>query len=79
MICINIQPLEGNMIAPPLVLNKDYGKPQVIHTCDCGQDHYDVGLKSTVTFVRCYKCKKELPLGHIVWWTHPSRFEHKAQ
>jgi hypothetical protein len=70
----NIKPLEGNHIAPPLEMDKVYDNKEVF-TCDCGQEHYDVGLTSIYNYVTCYKCKKELPKGHTIHWCHPSRFE----
>lgn len=77
MICINIDPLEGNEIAPPLELDKDYTVIQT-YTCVCKQNHYDVGLKSKHNWIRCYKCKREIPQGDSIHWCHPSRFESKA-
>lgn len=77
MICINIEPLEGNTIAPPLELNKEYNVIKS-YDCKCGQTHYDVGLKSKHNWISCYKCKKEIPQGDIIHWCHPSRFEVKA-
>lgn len=77
MICINIKPLEGNEIAPPLELGKDYSIVKT-YECKCGQIHYDVGLTSKYNWVSCYKCKKEIPGGDIIHWCHPSRFEGKA-
>lgn len=74
MKCVNILPLVGNDVAPPLKLNDDYKLVQ-IHRCKCGQEHYDVGLKSEYNWVSCYKCKKPLPQGNLIHWCHPDRFE----
>jgi hypothetical protein len=68
------KPLEGNVIAPPIKIGQTHVL-QVIHTCSCGQHHYDIGLPSEYNYIRCYKCKKELPSGDSVHWCHPSRFE----
>ena len=77
MLCVNINPLEGNTIAPPLTKDADYPILNV-HTCPCGQEHYDVGIKSQVNYVRCYKCSEELVDGDKIHWCHPSRFVAKA-
>lgn len=75
MICINIAPLEGNAVAPPLVKGQEY--PLVdTYECKCGQVHYNVGLKSKYNWVSCYQCKKEIPKGDSIHWCHPSRFEN---
>ena len=71
MTCINTVPLEGNDIAPPLVKGAVYTIKSV-HVCQCGQEHFDVGLQLLHNFVRCYNCKKELP--DTTHWAHPSRF-----
>jgi hypothetical protein len=73
MKCINISPLEGNTIAPPLTLGGEYTIVKY-YECKCGQLHYDVGLKSKYNWISCYNCKKEIPQGDLIHWTHPSRF-----
>lgn len=71
---INIEPLEGNDIAPPLVEGETYTVTEV-YVCKCGQDHVNVGLKSRYNWVNCYKCKTPIPTGDISHWCHPTRFE----
>jgi hypothetical protein len=73
LMAINVKPLEGNEIAPPLNLGYRY-EPVQTHVCDCGQEHIDVGLESKVNFIRCHSCKKHLPEGDKVHWCHPTRF-----
>jgi len=71
IICINTDILPGNEISPSLELNKEYNLID-IYTCECGEKHYNVGLKMEVNYVRCYKCEEELPdTNH---WCHSSRF-----
>jgi hypothetical protein len=70
--CINVAPLEGNTIAPPLFLDKKYQEVKR-YSCSCGQEHIDVGLVSQFSFISCYKCKEHLPETKI-HWCHPSRF-----
>ncbi len=71
--CINIEPLEGNNIAPPLEL-KEYTIKQLF-TCGCGQTHVDVGLQSEVNYVECYKCRQTLPNSKEVHWCNSIRFK----
>lgn len=73
MICINEKPLEENSVGPPLVLGDPYFVKEV-YKCECGQEHYDVGLKSIYNWISCYKCKKAIPRGTEIHWCHPSRF-----
>lgn len=74
--CINIKPLEGNDVAPPLELNKDY---ELLNTCEDkkGNKHYNVGLKSKFNYVSSIETGETLPGSGIggVHWCHPSRFE----
>ena len=69
-----IDPLPGNTIAPPLKMNESYEVKET-HICGCGNQHIDVGLVSTVTYVSCYECKQELPDGDKKHWCHPVRFK----
>lgn len=75
MKCINVLPLVGNEVAPPLELNKEYEKVET-YTCRCGQEHYNVGLKSNYNWISCYKCGIPIPKGDMIHWCHPSRFEN---
>ncbi len=70
--CVNIEPLEGNEIAPPLEL-KDY--PVIGFTYDSqGNQHLDVGIISEYNFIRSFETKEELTNGDKIHWCHPSRF-----
>lgn len=71
--CVNAKPLEGNTIAPPLIEGESYPVVGVV-VCECGQNHFNVGLISKVNYVTCYKCRKALPEGNAIHWAHPSRF-----
>ncbi len=51
VICVNIDLLEGNTIAPPLVLPSKYIVKNR-HVCECGQEHIDVGLNSLYEYIR---------------------------
>ncbi len=69
--CANAKPLEGNDVAPPLVVGDKYPVKE-IHVCKCGKQHLNVGLELNYNWVKCYDCKEELPL--TTHWCHPSRF-----
>jgi hypothetical protein len=73
MIVVDSKPLPGNEIAPNIKVGDHYDLVQTI-TCSCGQEHYDIGLKSEYNYIRCYACKKDLPKGDSIHWCHPSRF-----
>lgn len=68
-----IEPLEGNSVAPPLKIG-EVKELMEIHTCECGQQHFHVGLVSEYNYVRCHTCKVELPNSAFKHWCHPSRF-----
>ncbi len=71
---LNNLPLDGNSVAPPLVLGVSY--PVVdVYKCKCGQEHLNVGLVSKYNYVNCYKCSNPLPNGDKIHWAHPIRFE----
>lgn len=71
--CINILPLPGNSIAPPLEHDKEYTVQEIVLDKK-GNQHLHVGLISTVNFVTSYETKEELPDGDSKHWCHPSRF-----
>lgn len=76
MICINNKPLEGNDVAPPLEVGKDY--PLLNTFVDKkGNPHYDVGLISKHNYVTSFETGETLPNSKIggTHWCHPSRFE----
>ena len=76
LICINIEPLVGNNIAPPLVKGRKYPVKEVF-TCKCGQNHFDVGLLSQHNFISCYSCGDHIPRGDTIHWCHPNRFKNE--
>lgn len=45
--------------------------------CECGETHYNVGLKSNLNYVSCHKCNELLPKSGVggVHWAHSSRFK----
>lgn len=72
--CINADPLEGNVYGPPLELGEVYVLFEEIQDSK-GNKHYNVGLKSSLNYIRSYETKEELPRGNEIHWCHPSRFE----
>ncbi len=72
--CLNEDPMPGNDKGPDLLLDKMYQLKQ-IHTCSCGEKHFDVGLVSSLNYIECYKCREDLPLGNEIHWCHSSRFK----
>lgn len=74
LVCVNVEPLKGNDKAPPLTLGETY-KVKTIVLDKEGNQHLDVGLKSTLNFVTSYETKEELPDGNKIHWCHPSRFQ----
>lgn len=71
---INVQPLKGNDIAPPLEKQAKY-KVKGIVLDSAGNQHLDVGLLSTYSYVSSHETKEHLPKGDAIHWCHPSRFE----
>ena len=71
--CNNNKPLEGNTVAPPLVIGEEYTALNVI-TCGCGKEHIDVGLKSEYNYISCYDCGEKF-INRDVHYCHPSRFD----
>lgn len=71
--CKNNTILKGLEAAPPLILNEKYTVLQVIQDSK-GNDHLDVGLVSTLNYVRSLETKEDLPDGNKIHWCHPSRF-----
>jgi hypothetical protein len=72
--CINIEPLNGNEVAPPLELNKEYLIKDIVLD-EKGNQHLDVGLISEYNYIRSIETEEELPNGKEIHWCHPSRFE----
>lgn len=74
LVCVNNQPFPMNDIGPDLTLGKEYSLNDTF-VCDCGEEHYDVGLPLQINFVECYKCRQRLP--DTTHWCHSSRFIQK--
>lgn len=74
--CINNKPLQGNDVAPPLEVGKEY---DLISTVSDKQNnpHYDVGLVSKFNYVTSRDTGEKLPNSSFggIHWCHPSRFE----
>jgi hypothetical protein len=66
--------LPGNSIGPN-VTNGEIGIVKESYICKCGEEHLDIGLRSKLTSVTCYKCREDLPGSDSVHWCHSSRFE----
>ena len=71
--CTDNKPLKGNEIGPPLELHKEYTIVQE-YICDCGLQHYDVGLKSQYNYISCRKGGEKLPKGEFIHWCSSDRF-----
>lgn len=72
--CINVEPLAGNDVAPPLELGVEYTLKSIVYDAE-GNPHYDVGLKSEFNYIRSWETDEELDRGDKIHWCHPSRFE----
>lgn len=72
-IAINNKPLQGNDKAPKLVIDKEYTVKGICLDSK-GNQHLDVGLESSLSFIRSWETKEELPNGDEIHWCHPSRF-----
>lgn len=74
VIPINNEPLSGNTVAPPLILNE----PVIIKAIQLdkqGNQHIDVGLYSEYNYITSFETKEELKDGDKIHWCHPSRFK----
>jgi hypothetical protein len=74
LVCVKIEPLNDNKIAPPLTLGETY-KVDTICLDKEGNQHLNVGLKSKVEFIRSIETGEALPDGDKIHWCHPSRFK----
>lgn len=74
LVCIEINKLQGNQVAPPLKLGVTYTLKGVVRDKK-GNPHLDVGLVSEYNYISSYETKEELPDGDKIHWCHPSRFE----
>jgi hypothetical protein len=72
----NIEPLEGNTIAPELTMGEER-KVIDIAIDSKGNQHLNVGIPSQINYVRSYETGEELPNGDKIHWCHPSRFKKK--
>ena len=71
---VMVEPLAGNEIAPALTLGEEKIINEIVLDRE-GHQHLDVGLASTLYFVRSWETKEDLPRGHKIHSCHPSRFE----
>ena len=71
---VKVEPFPGTSVAPPLVMGEEKELKKIL-TCDCGSEHYDVGLKSEYNYITCQECGEELEDGESIHWAHPSRFK----
>ncbi len=72
--CVNTNRLSGNEEKPELRLNQQYVVKSIVLDSK-GNQHLDVGLSSSLAYVRSYETKENLPDGDTIHWCHPSRFE----
>lgn len=76
LIAINNKPLEGNDIAPPLMLDREYLLISITYDSQ-SNPHFDVGLKSHYNYIKSWDTKEDLLNGRNIHWCHPSRFKLK--
>jgi len=80
--CVNADRLPGNDYAPKLIVGNEYELLSSTFCPKCGQEHYDVGLRSALSYVSCYTCKDAFKRHTIIensaeggiHWCYPSRF-----
>jgi hypothetical protein len=70
---INAGFLKGNNIRPPLSSGVKYVIKGICYDRQ-GNQHLDVGLKSSYETISSYETGEELPDGDKIHWCHPSRF-----
>lgn len=73
---INNLPLEGNKVAPLLIVGETYVIEDIIEDKEDNQ-HLDVGILSEYEYIRSWETKEDLPNGDKIHWCHPSRFTAK--
>jgi hypothetical protein len=81
VLCVFIDKLRDNTVAPPLQKEGEYTVQDICEDAE-GNQHLDVGLRSSYNFVRSIETGEELPKGtqwqkdgdNIIHWCHPSRF-----
>jgi len=76
--CINVHPLKGNDVAPPLVFGEEYELKDVfVEGNEEKTEHYDVGLKSHYNYVTSRVTGATLPNSGNggIHWCSPDRFE----
>lgn len=76
VICINNEILKGNENGPNLKLEEEYEIKDIILDSKANQ-HLDVGLVSSLSWVSSYETGERLPEGDKIHWCHPSRFKLK--
>ncbi len=72
--CVNVEPLPGNNVAPPLKEGEMYTILKIFVDHE-GNQHLDVGLKSEYNYIDSYETEVNLPHGNKIHWCHPTRFE----
>jgi len=72
--CVDDSILSDAGIRPSVVLNKEYPVKGVTTDSE-GNQHLDIGLESSIGFVRSLETGEELEDGDSIHWCHPSRFE----
>jgi hypothetical protein len=70
---ISILPMPGKDTAPNLELGRSYKVKGICLDRD-GNQHLDVGIPSSLNFVKSHETGEELPEGTKIHWCHPSRF-----
>lgn len=66
-------PLPGNDKSPTLRIGNKLTIRKIVLDSK-GNQHLDVGVSSTVAYVRSYETGEELPEGDKIHWCHPLRF-----
>lgn len=70
---VNLLPLEGKKVAPPLEELVEYTVNEIILDKK-GNQHLDIGLLSEYNYISSFETGEELERGDKIHWCHPSRF-----
>lgn len=75
VICMWIDPIYPNTVAPPLEYDKGYIVNRIRLDRE-GNQHLDVGfvMGDEINFVRSTETREILASPNDEWWCHPSRF-----
>lgn len=74
--CVNIDPLpydKHHRTCPKLKLGEEYPIKTIAYDSQ-GNQHLDVGLESSMNYIRSFETRENLPCGDKIHWCHPSRF-----